>query len=340
MKAICVFNNKGGVGKTTLMCNVAAFFATQGRKILVVDADPQCNATAYMLSENKLDELYATTKDSGTINDLVASLKKSKGYASIPIVRSTQFGVDIVPGDPKFSLAEDFLSKDWIESTSGQERGLKTTFFFRALLEWAKLQAYDYVFFDVGPSLGAINRTILLSCDYFILPMSSDIFSLRGLQNIELAISTWKRGLERGLESYIEENGFKYHFDDGVEPATPNIKFLGYVSQQYTAKTVNGKKQPVNAYEKIIKKITPAINKHLVTPFNSGKKLEYKLGEIPYLQSLVPMSQTASKPIFSLKSADGVVGAHFEKVKQFENIVSQIANNIELNIREIANDLG
>ncbi len=339
MKAICVFNNKGGVGKTTLMCNVAAVFVNKGRKVLVVDADPQCNATAYMLTEGKLEEIYSTTNETGTINDLVVSLKKSKGYASIPIVRSPEFGVDLVPGDPKFSLAEDFLSKDWVEATSGQERGLKTTFFFRALLEWAKSESYDYVFFDVGPSLGAINRTILLSCDFFILPMSSDIFSLRGLQNIELAISTWKRGLERGLASYHDENGTNYHFDDGIEPTKPNIKFLGYVSQQYTAKTVNGKKQPVNAYEKIIKKITPAINKHLVQPFNSGKVLEYKLGEIPYLQSLVPMSQTSSKPIFSLKSSDGVVGAHFDKVKQFESIVSQIAANIEMNIEEIQNDL-
>ncbi|BBP67900.1 chromosome partitioning protein ParA [Pseudomonas sp. Cab53] len=336
MKAFCVFNNKGGVGKTTLLCNLAAHYALKGgKKVLVVDADPQCNATAYMFKEKILDDLYSSSKDGETINQLVTSLKKSKGYSEIPIKRSESFGVDVVPGDPRFSLAEDFLAKDWVDATSGQERGLKTTFLFRALLEWASKKKYDYVFFDIGPSLGAINRTVLLSCDYFILPMSSDIFSLRGLQNIEVAITSWTKGLERGLTSYKEDNNEDFLFD-GLHRRNPQgIKFLGYVTQQYTAKTVAGKKQPVDAYEKIIKRIGPAIRKSLIEKINQGQSLEYKLGEIPYFSSLVPMAQTSTKPIFMLKSADGVVGAHFDKVKQFEKVISDIAASLSLNMDEI-----
>ncbi|GAB1840399.1 AAA family ATPase [Achromobacter xylosoxidans] len=336
MKAFCVFNNKGGVGKTTLLCNLAAYFSIKlQKKVLVVDADPQCNATAYMFKEKTLDGLYSNTKDGDTINQLVLSLKKSKGYSDIPIKKSDTFGVDVVPGDPKFSLAEDFLAKDWVDATSGQERGLKTTFLFRALLVWAHAQNYDYVFFDIGPSLGAINRTVLLSCDYFILPMSSDIFSLRGLQNIEVAITSWNKGLDRGLISYKEDNGVDFEFDDATSPNSKAIKFLGYVTQQYTAKTVAGKKQPVDAYEKIIKRIEPEIKKSLIDKINNGKKINYKLGEIPYFSSLVPMAQTATKPIFSLKSADGVVGAHFDKVKQFEQVISEIAKNLQANLGSI-----
>jgi cellulose biosynthesis protein BcsQ len=333
MKSLCVFNNKGGVGKTTLLCNLAAYYATKKKKkVLIVDADPQCNATAYMFKESVIDKMYAPSKEGDTINQLVTSLKKSKGYSSIPILRSESFGVDVVPGDPRFSLAEDFLAKDWFDATSGQERGLKTTFLFRALLDWAEKQKYDYVFFDIGPSLGAINRTVLLSCDYFILPMSSDIFSLRGLQNMEVAIKSWNKGLDRGLTSFLEDNGTDFLFDNGSKPIRGDIKFLGYVTQQYTAKTVAGKKQPVDAYEKIIKKIGPAIKKHLVVSFNQGQALSYKLGEIPYFHSLVPMAQTSTKPIFSLKSADGVVGAHFDKVKQFEAVISEIATNLSKNM--------
>lgn len=333
VKSLCVFNNKGGVGKTTLLCNLASFYATKlHKKVLVVDADPQCNATAYMFKEPVIDALYAPSRESETINQLVTSLKKSKGYSPIPIKHSESFGVDVVPGDPRFSLAEDFLAKDWFDATNGQERGLKTTFLFYALLKWAKSEKYDYVFFDIGPSLGAINRTVLLSCDYFILPMSSDIFSLRGLQNIEVAITSWNKGLERGLSSFQEDNRAKFQFDDGSYPLKGGIKFLGYVTQQYTAKTVGGKKQPVMAYEKIIKKIDPAIKKHLITNLNQGQALSYKLGEIPYFNSIVPMAQTSTKPIFSLKSADGVVGAHFDKVKQFELVISTIAKNLTVNI--------
>lgn len=342
MKAFCVFNNKGGVGKTTLLCNLAAYYALNKRKkVLVVDADPQCNATAYMFKEAVLDKLYVQNKEGETINQLVTSLKKSKGYAPIPIRRSEGFGVDVVPGDPRFSLAEDFLAKDWFDATNGQERGLKTTFLFRALLKWAAEQKYDYVFFDIGPSLGAINRTVLLSCDYFILPMSSDIFSLRGLQNIEVAITSWTRGLDRGLASFAEDNGHDFLFDeqDGIDEApSSGIKFLGYVTQQYTAKTVAGKKQPVDAYEKIIRRIGPAIKKHLINSLNDGLVMEYKLGEIPYFHSLVPMAQTSTRPIFGLRKADGVVGAHFDKVKQFEAVISEIAENLTANIEVVNED--
>lgn len=66
---------------------------------------------------------------------------------------------------------------------------------------------------------------------------------------------------------------------------------------------------------------------------NSSAKADYKLGEIPYFQSLVPMSQTATKPIFALRSADGVVGAHFDKVRQFDEVIEQVANRILENIR-------
>lgn len=336
MKALCVFNNKGGVGKTTLLCNLAAYLAIERKnKVLVVDADPQCNATAYMMKEAQLEKLYEQAGDDKTINGLITSLKKSKGYAQIRVVRSGNFNVDLVPGDPKFSLAEDFLAKDWFDATNGQERGLKTTFFLKDLLHWAAEQAYDFVFFDVGPSLGAINRTVLLSCDYFLLPMSSDIFSLRGLQNIEIAISSWKRSLKRGLDTYSEENGEEFSLSTNVPVADINITFLGYVTQQYTAKTVDGKKQPVKAYEKIIKKIDPAIQRYLVRSLNGGLVLNYKLGEIPYFQSLVPMSQTAAKPIFSLKSSDGVVGAHFDKVRQFEGVISGIVGSLEANMKKV-----
>lgn len=333
MKSLCVFNNKGGVGKTTLLCNLASYLALRRKKkVLVVDADPQCNATAYMFPESVLTDLYEIQKDPDTINQLISSLKKSKGYSKIPTRRSPGFAVDVVPGDPKFSLAEDFLAKDWFDATNGQERGLKTTLVFHALLKWASDKGYDYVFFDIGPSLGAISRTVLLSCDYFILPMSSDIFSLRGLQNIEVAVTAWKKGLDRGLSTFREDNSQDFEVNENETFLPPSIKFLGYVTQQYTAKTVGGKKQPVVAYEKIIKKIGPAIKKHLVLSLNNGFPMNYKLGEIPYFHSLVPMSQTSCKPIFILKGVDGIVGAHFDKVKQFDAVMEKIADNLETNI--------
>ena len=330
MKSICVFNNKGGVGKTTLLCNLAAYFAkNKNKKVLVVDADPQCNATAYALKEELLERVYGSS--SKTIDDLVKPLRRGRGYTTgaLPVIKSEGFGFDLIPGDPKFALAEDFLSKDWVDARGGSERGLQTTLVFRELLSRAK--AYDLVFFDIGPSLGAINRTVFIASDYFLIPMSSDIFSLRGLQNIQLSLKSWETGLASGLSQYEEQEGSS--FEVNGKSISISIKFLGYVTQQYTAKTVDGKKQPVKAYEKIIRKIDPEIKKHVIDVFNTASDpAEYKLGEIPYLQSLVPLSQTSCKPIFSLGSADGVVGAHFDKVKEFGSVIASISRRVELNL--------
>lgn len=329
MKSICIFNNKGGVGKTTLLCNLAAYFSLKKQlKVLMIDCDPQCNATAYMLDEELLEEIYA--REAGTINDFIKPLRRGKGFleTELPIRKSRGFGVDLIPGDPKFSIAEDFLARDWFDACSGQERGIQTTVFVRELL--TKCADYDLVLIDVGPSLGAINRAILLSTDFFLVPMSSDLFSLRGLQNIDVAVKKWQEDLKGGLRLFRQSEGTQYRLHG--EPISVELRFVGYVTQQYIAKTVDGKKQPVKAYEKIIRRIQPEIQTHLVEVFNPDLSLEYCLGEVPYLQSLVPMSQAAAKPIFSLGANDGVVGAHFAKVRDSEQVFRKIANQIQTNL--------
>jgi cellulose biosynthesis protein BcsQ len=333
MKSICIFNNKGGVGKTTLLCNVASYLAQErNKKVLIVDCDPQCNATAYMLQEPLLENIYERNS-AKTIDDVIKPLKRGRGFQkdALPVIRSPGFHLDLIPGDPKFSLAEDFLSKDWVDVAGGSERGLRTTTFVKEIL--AECDNYDYVFFDVGPSLGAINRTVLLASDYFLIPISADIFSIRGLQNIEIAVRSWKDELSRGLEAFEHKEDEPFLVND--EPITVPLQFLGYVTQQYTAKTVEGKKQPVKAYERIIRRIEPTIKKHVIDVFNKNKSLDYRLGEIPNLQSVVPMSQIACKPIFSLGASDGVVGSHFYKIRDFKKVIAGIVRNIEDNAKKL-----
>ncbi|MBB1139296.1 MULTISPECIES: ParA family protein [Myroides] len=327
MKSIVIFNNKGGVGKTTLLCNIASYLALKkGKKVLVIDADPQCNATSYMFTLEQLEDIY---KRENTLVKVIQPVQKGKGYiqGNFPIEKSNTFGVDVVPGDTKLSLAEDFLSKDWLDGKSGDARGLQTTFVFKDLL--LKLEdQYDYIFFDVGPSLGALNRAVLVASDLFIVPMSSDIFSLRAIENISKSMSDWKGQLQRGLSDYCDKEDELFILNNNE--VKWNLEFIGYIAQQYTAKTNDGVKRPVNAYEKIIKKIPTVIEKHLVA---DNSKIEHiKLGEIPNLNSLVPLSQSSNTPIFILKSEHGVVGAHFNKVREYEDIISSIVVKLEENI--------
>lgn len=329
MHSIAVFNNKGGVGKTTLVCNLAAYIQKRlGKKILVIDADPQCNTTTYALDDEQFMNVYYEPKEF-TIAEIVPPLENGEGYIrDFSVIKSKNFDFDLLPGNPKFAVCEDFLASEWKDVKSYDLRGIKSTMLFVHLMKLCSI--YDYVFFDMGPSLGAINRSILLACDYFITPMSTDVFSLLALENIGESIKTWGGMFNKGIEGMDEAkkaniNSLKTSCD---------IKFLGYVEQQYIMKTVGETKRAVRAYEEILKKIPNEIFQKVVVPINGKQsdRIQYKIGSIPNFYSLVPMSQTAHKPIFDLTNADGVVGAHYQKVKDYEGLMEKITEAIMNNM--------
>jgi cellulose biosynthesis protein BcsQ len=318
MHSVAFFNNKGGVGKTTLLCNVAAYASLHlRRKVCVIDADPQCNATQYFFDEDKLDEIY---EDNGfTIYDVVEPLSEGEGFVQeIKIKSARNFGVDVLPGDPKLALIEDFLAQDWGSAKGGDVRGIRTNLVFSDLLQ--RLNDYDLVFIDVSPSLGAINRSILLSSDYFVSPMSIDIFSLKAFENIAKWISDWTADWGKGI-AYVKDPTKLQELKYG------QAKFLGYVTQQYLAKKdSSGQRRGVKAYEGIRNKIDQVITSCGLDKDIPGKPFE--IGTVPNLFSLIPMSQSSNKPVFELSSNDGVVGAHFAKVKDAKEIFGTVTKNL------------
>ncbi|WP_339871779.1 AAA family ATPase [uncultured Brevundimonas sp.] len=331
MESIAFFNNKGGVGKTTLLCNVAAFLALErNKKVLVVDADPQCNATQLMLDELEVIDLY-DDNSAFTIHSVIHPLSIGKGYSqTLSPRRIENYGLDLIPGDPRLALKEDLLSKDWQDATSGDIRGLRTSYLFAQLL--SRCEEYDYVLFDMGPSLGSINRAVLLACDYFVSPMSIDIFSLKAIENISTAILEWKRRLKLGVSQVPADQ-----IDDLPDSGGFDIQFAGYVAQQYVQKTRSGEKRVVAAYESILKKIPKTIKANFVDKFKTDDvAIRYEIGRIPNLYSLIPMSQSARKPVFQLKAKDGVRGAHFNKVKDAEDIFRSVTDQLVRNVEELS----
>lgn len=332
MKSIAFFNNKGGVGKTTLLCNLAGYLSIRSnKKVLVIDADPQCNTTSYVLDEDCFYSFYF--EDSGfSIASLIPTLEDGEGFVKVYDVKKAEsFGFDIIPGNPSFAVSEDFLANEWKDVKSSEYRGIRSSLLFLDLL--SKCQNYDFVFFDMGPSLGAINRSVLLACDYFLTPMSSDVFSLLALGNIGKSLLTWREEFSNGYSGLDKEKKKKidriYHDN--------SIRFIGYVEQQYITKSVSGQPRAVRAYDEILKKIPLEIVEKVVRPINDTviDNFDYKIGSIPNYHSLVPMSQTAHKPIFELTSVDGVVGAHYQKVKEFENIMKKLSEKMFANMEVI-----
>ncbi|KIC88509.1 ParA family protein [Pantoea agglomerans] len=333
MESIVFFNNKGGVGKTTLLCNVAAYLSIElHKKVLVIDADPQCNTTSYSLGEQKLSEIYGNEKRQ-TIENFLTPIRRGKGYVSerVAPLKTDRFGFDLIPGDPKLALSEDFLASDWDPAVAGKPRGIQTTFVFSHLS--SLYEDYDYVLYDVGPSLGALNRAIIISCDYFIIPMSVDMFSLLALNNINLSLKNWMSGIKSGLKNYQKDENEEYTINN--KSLQCNLQFLGYAMQQYRGKTVRGEKVKVNAYEKIALKVPKIIKAEIINNYSSKINIDFELGQIENMYSLIPLSQLANSPIFCLKNKDGVVGSHFSKVNDARELFSSICQRILSNIEAI-----
>lgn len=317
MKSVAFFNNKGGVGKTTLLCNIAAYCANHlGKNVCVVDADPQCNATQYLFKEAVIDSLYADNKGF-TIYSVIEPLSLGEGYSrKLEPRRSPNFKIDVIPGDPRLALTEDLLASDWGGARAGDVRGIRTNLVFSELL--SRLTDYDLVLFDVSPSLGAINRAILLAVDYFISPMSIDIFSLKAFENIAIWIDDWETDWKNGLGNVKDKSRLpSFSANQAI--------FIGYVTQQYLAKKdASGTRRAVQAYENIRKKIDKVIDKSFASRVQGNP---YEIGTVPNLFSLIPMSQSRHKPVFELSASDGIVGAHFAKVKDARQIFGDVARN-------------
>ncbi len=321
MKSVCFFNNKGGVGKTTLLCNLGSFLAKRNDKaVLVLDADPQCNASAYLLEDEQLEAILRDGEHK-SLDSFYEPIRKGQGYpAELPtIVSSTRFGVDLIVGDPKLSIREDLLATDWAATRNGEPRGFQTTFAIKHLL--SRLDKYDFVFIDMGPSLGALNRSVLLGADSFIMPLSVDIFSLMAIDNILKSFTSWKVALTDAIRKHEENEG--EHFQINGEPVGWELQFIGYVMQQYKAKVVSGERVPVAAFERIISEQT--VELHQMCEFFSSDYESVKLGELPTLSSVVPLSQQAHAPIFDLGAKDGIVGSQYTRVSEATEFFEKIA---------------
>jgi cellulose biosynthesis protein BcsQ len=340
MKTIAMFNNKGGVGKTTLTNNIASYIADKLQKrVLVIDCDPQCNTTQLLMGQEFAYDLYWEKNpptNITTISDILQPIEDGDSKISeafVPIKSSeTRFNVDLIPGNPKFSVIEDRLGSAWHELLGGDVGGIRKTNWNTFLIEKIK-NNYDLIFYDLSPSLGSINRSVLVGCDYFITPMGTDIFSILGIKNISEWLSGWITLYEKSL--LLAEERFPSRLQSFGIGNQLKIKngYLGYTIQQYIAKSKQGVRRPTKAYEEIISNVPKAVESSLKNYIKPNLKVDHlKLGDVPHLYSLIPLAQSNSCPITKLKGLDGLVGTQFRQQEDFSKILSVIVDNINKNL--------
>src|SRR5260221_4384363 len=194
-KRVVIYNHKGGVGKTTLTINIAAALGGLGKRVLLVDSDPQCNLTSYLIDAEVVDSLLDNSdeEDGQTIWSALKPLVDETGETKdVDPVEVSMEGVFLIPGDIQLSALEEDLGSSWGEAFQRKVRGLRRLTGLSAFVNKICIsEKIDYVFYDSGPNIGPLNRVILLDADHFIVPAACDLFSIRAFKTLGQSHVKW-----------------------------------------------------------------------------------------------------------------------------------------------------
>lgn len=306
MKIISIFNNKGGVGKTTLTFHLAHALAEMGHKTLVVDLDPQCNLTILGMEEEKLHEIWAAedtfvddfqgAREKCTPVDFEKIITQTRsihfllkpaedGAADIgklPPPHSLATNLDLIPGRLTMHLYEDKIAGRWSDVYQGDPLAIRTVTKPRELAEaYAKQNGYEYVIMDTSPSLGSLNKVIISTADGFLIPCMPDMFSLYGVRNIGNALTVWKKQFDTiyHLLSSEKRKAFPENY----------VRLLGFTI--YNAKKYSKTGKPWNlatAHYNYAKQIPEAIKCFIpmeIRTHLSNDMLEIPIGEEAIMHS-------------------------------------------------------
>lgn len=258
MKILSVFNNKGGVGKTTLTYHLAHSLSESGNKVLLLDADPQCNLSIYSISVDGIHSIweeedrcievgieeYKKSTSNDEYNKLLSS-PRSLHFLLQPTIEGTgehdqlppplkiSQNLHIIPGRLSLHEFEEKISSRWSDAYRGDALAIRTITRVRTLAEeYSRKYKYDYVIIDTSPSLGALNKTIISTVDGFFVPAAPDMFSLYGIRNIGSSLKKWHEefNIIYKLISIDKRKLFPKSF----------VQFLGYTiynARKYSNKT-------------------------------------------------------------------------------------------------------
>ena len=323
---IAFFNNKGGEGKTTLVYHLAHMFADLGRRVLLLDLDPQSNLTAMCLPEETLEELWPDSANHPrTLLGCIWPILKGTGDILAPELVEISDAIRLVPGDLGLSTFEERLSDAWPRAMDGDEAAFRTLSAFHrvAALARAAQGEPELVLVDLGPNLGAINRAALLAADFVVTPLAPDLFSIQGLRNLGPTLTGWRQNwLDRLQRSP----------DPDLDLPSGQVQPLGYVVMQAGMRL----SRPVKAYQRWVARIPGEYARAMLATDSAVLTFDDDpacLGVMWHYQSLMPLAQDAQRPMFHLRPADGAIGAHMDAVRRcgddFRNLARNILGRVE-----------
>jgi cellulose biosynthesis protein BcsQ len=340
MKSIAFFNNKGGVSKTTTVFHLGWKLASKGKRVLLVDADPQCNLTGMILGyrgPSELESLYKKQPD----NNVKAGL--APAYESRPNPIQPLKCIDVLGRDGLFLMPGHIgLSEYEVSLGMAQElssaiptlMNLPGAFSFLISRSAAKLDI-DYVLIDLSPSLGAINQNLLMTSNYFIVPTNPDFFSVMSIDSMSTVLTRWAEWSKKAQAARKWTNA-SYPYPDGMPI------FLGTIIQRFRLRL----NAPATKFQTWIDEINSSVVAKLLPVLQTGNMLlpndryksagisdTYCLAEISDFNSLIALSQEKSTPVFALSQEQmnysGVIKENMvEKRDQFDALFDHLAQEI------------
>ncbi|WP_343744341.1 AAA family ATPase [Chitinophaga sp.] len=341
-RIISLFNHKGGVSKTTTTFNLGWMLAQKGYKVLLVDADPQCNLTGLILGYSGNEDFEKFYTKNPDIN-LKAALRPA--YESLPkliepiepVKVKKNKNLFLIPGH--INLSEYEITLGIAQELSSSIQALKNipgalSYFIKKEIE---AYGFDFVLVDMNPSLGSLNQNILMSSDYFIVPTAPDFFSKMAIDSLNEVFPRWQKWSEKA-QGLVDLEKAAYPFPKGFP------KFLGTVIQKYRPR--NG--EATEGFQAWIDKINEAVSDRFVPAIekidmlltheqyksvDKGLTKNYCLVQIPDFNTLIATSQQYKTPVFALKdSMFGHVGAVLKqdqkKRDEFLGIFSRLADEV------------
>ncbi|MEG3930190.1 MULTISPECIES: AAA family ATPase [unclassified Microcoleus] len=338
VQKIALFNHKGGVSKTTTTFNLGWMLATKGKKVILVDADPQCNLTGMVLGSSTKEELEEVYKKEQNIKSGLAPAFESRpklieAVDCLPVEACE--GLFLLPGHVGF--AEYEVTLGIAQELSGSIQALQNLpgSISYLLQKTADKFEADYILIDMSPSLSSINQNLLMTSDFFILPTSPDFFSVMAIDSLATILPKWYAWAQKASEMRILQDA-AYPFPK----VTP--RFLGTVVQNYRII----RQEPAAAFQKWINAIEEAVSTRLVPSLQINNMLlnnqmynsqgigsDFCLAKISDFNSLIAKSQEHQTPVFALTSEQieqsGIVLTDALKAqKPFREAFSKLADRV------------
>ncbi len=322
MKTIAFFTNSSGAGKTHLVYHLAWMFSDLGHNVLAADLDPQSILSSTFLKDPELEVLWPDAGPRRTIFGGVDRLLNNVEDTAADRPVGISENLSLIAGDPRLAGLEQRFSEAWSNCLADGGRagdGLRVTTVFCQVIQVAAASVgSQYVFMDLGPNLGSVNRAALIAADFLVIPLASDMYSAQALRSLGPALREWRAGW-RQRRSTVAATGLSLPLGE--------MSTLGYILIEPSMRENLPYRAPMKWVDIVPRVYAQEMAEQEASPISDGEA-QHRLFRLRRPVGLDHYARDARKPIFDLSPADGAFGGYAAAVQDCKKDFKTLAKKI------------